>query len=230
MPAPLSIILPTLNAAQEIGPTLRALVAGVEAGLVRELIIADGGSTDDIADIAEAVGAKFLAGPPGRGGQLGRGAQAAQGEWLLFVHADTVLAEDWPALARRHMERAAMGPDQAAAFRLAFDDDGVAARWVAGWANLRTRWFALPYGDQGLLISRALYDAVGGFRDIPLMEDVALARAVGRRRLTLLPSVATTSAARYRREGWFRRGVKNWTCLALYFAGVAPERIAERYR
>ncbi|MEL6316509.1 MAG: glycosyl transferase family 2, partial [Pseudomonadota bacterium] len=87
-----------------------------------------------------------------------------------------------------------------------------------------------PYGDQGLLISRALYDAVDGYPDQPLMEDVAIARRLGRGGIALLPLAATTSAARYRREGWLRRGLRNWTCLALYFAGVSPERIAARYR
>lgn len=225
--APVSVVVPCLNAAAAIGPLLADLARGAAEGLVRELIVSDGGSTDEIAEIAEAVGAQLISGPAGRGGQLSRGAEAAQGEWLLFLHADSRLSDDWIAAARDHLERA---PDRAAVFRLAFDQSGFAARWVAGWANARTRLFALPYGDQGLLVSRALYDAVGGYRDIPLMEDVAIVRALGRRRIRLLSSMITTSADRYRREGWLRRGWRNWRCVAAYFAGVDPEKIAERYR
>lgn len=229
MSAPLSVVIPTLNAADGVGPTLAALIEGVHAGLIAELVISDGGSTDAIAEIADAVGAKLVVGPPGRGGQLARGAAAARGRWLLFLHADTRLSPDWVAAVAAHVEQAEAGEDRAAVFRLAFDDRSAAARWVAGWANWRTRLFALPYGDQGLLISRRLYDAVGGFPDQPLMEDVAIVRAIGRRRLAMLDAVATTSAARYRRDGWLRRGLRNWRCLALYFAGVPPERIVQRY-
>jgi hypothetical protein len=103
------------------------------------------------------------------------------------------------------------------------------ARIIAGWANLRSALFALPYGDQGLLVSRALYDKTGGYRPIPLMEDVALVRRIGRRRLARLRVAAVTSAARYATDGWLRRGWRNLTTLALYFLGVDPERLARRY-
>lgn len=227
MRAPLSVVAPTLNAAAGMAPLLAQLARGSAAGLVRELVISDGGSGDDIAALAEGVGARFLTGAPGRGGQLRRGAEAADGDWLLFLHADSRLPEGWIGAVERHIEEA---PDQAAVFRLAFDDQSFAARWVAGWANLRTRLFALPYGDQGLLISRPLYDAVGGFADIPLMEDVAIVRALGRRRIARLPQALTTSAVKYQREGWLKRGWKNWRCVGLYFAGVDPDKIVEKYR
>ena len=227
MRARLSVVTPTLNAAPVIAPLLAQLARGSAEGLVRELIISDGGSQDDISEIAEQLGAKFIRGEPGRGGQLKRGAAAASGEWLMFVHADTQLPPDWIDVVEAHM---ADTPDRAAVFRLAFDDQSFWARWVAGWANRRTRYFALPYGDQGLVMTRTLYDAVGGYEDIPLMEDVAIVRAIGRRRLRLLPATVVTSADRYRRDGWMRRGLRNWRCLGLYFLGVAPKKIAERYR
>ncbi len=226
MGAPLSIVIPTLNAADRLGPLLARLTDGVVEGLVREVVLTDGGSEDAVADLAEAVGARLVTGPKGRGGQLARGARAATGAWLLFLHADTLPPPDWVAQARRHIETA---PDRAGVFRLSYDDPSAAARFVAGWANLRTRLFALPFGDQGLLISRAVYDAVGGYPEIPLMEDVAIVEALGRRRLRLLPGAVATSAERYRRDGWFRRGLRNWRCLAAYKAGVSPEKIQERY-
>lgn len=227
MSAPVSIVIPTLNAAAQLGPTLAALAPALAEGVIRELILSDGGSEDDVAEIAEGVGARLVTGPPGRGGQLRRGAAAAKGEWLLFLHADTRLPEGWGAEVLAHL---ATAPEQAAAFRLSYAARGIGARIVAGWANLRTRLFALPYGDQGLLISRALYEAVGGYPDIPLMEDVALIRALGRPRIRLLDGAVSTSFEKYRREGWMRRGLKNWRCLALYYLGVSPEEIAKRYR
>jgi hypothetical protein len=118
----------------------------------------------------------------------------------------------------------------AAVFRLAFDDDGPAARRTAALANWRTRRLGLPYGDQGLLISRALYDAVDGYPEIPLMEDVAMARRLGRRRMRMLDATAVTRADKYRRDGWWRRSAANLTLLSLYFLGVPPERLAKLYR
>ena len=227
MRARISIVIPTLEAAPALPACLGALVEGVPAGLVREVIVSDGGSTDATRAIAEAAGAVIVTGPPSRGGQLRRGAAAARGEWLLVVHADTVLPAGWSGAVRARMETG--GP---AAFRLGFDAEGLAPLLVAGWANLRTRALDLPYGDQALLIPRGAYDAAGGYPDIPLMEDVALARALRRQGqgIALLPVGVTTSAARYRREGWLRRGARNLWCLAQYLGGVDPVRIAARYR
>ncbi|MFV2003233.1 MAG: glycosyl transferase, partial [Paracoccaceae bacterium] len=105
---------------------------------------------------------------------------------------------------------------------------GLAPRLVAAWVNLRSR-LGLPYGDQGLLISRELYRRLGGYRDISLMEDVAMSRAL-RGRLVMLPAAALTSAHSYQRDGWLRRGAGNLWLLARYFAGADPEKLARRYR
>ena len=226
MPAPISVIIPTLNAADRIGPTLGALTEGLEAGLIRDLVISDGGSEDDIERIADLAGAVFVTGSASRGGQLRRGIGMARGAWLLVLHADTVLTPGWSKVALNHMQSA---PNRAACFRLAFDVTGFAPRMVASWANLRTRAFSLPYGDQGLLISRGTYDAVGGYEDIPLMEDVAMARSLSGR-LDLLPHTAMTSAARYQKDGWLRRGVRNLWTLVRYLTGTAPDRLAAAYR
>ncbi len=225
MRAALSVIIPTLNAAGQVGRYAHALFEGLEAGLIRELIISDGGSRDDIAALADGLGARLVTGAAGRGGQLARGADMAEGDWLLFLHADTALAAGWADVALSHIRR---HPDQAACFTLRFRAPGLAARLVAGWANMRSRLFGLPYGDQGLLISRALYDAVGGYPEIPLMEDVAIARAL-RRQIRVLPHVASTSAARYLAAGWLWRGTRNLWLLAHYLLGAAPDGLAQRY-
>ncbi|MET4100745.1 rSAM/selenodomain-associated transferase 2 [Roseovarius sp. MBR-78] len=227
MRAELSVVIPTLEAGEALPACLAALVEGLHAGLIREVIVSDGGSGDATARIAEAAGAVLVTGAPSRGGQLRRGAVVAGGGWLLFLHADTVLPEGWAGAVRAQMARGG-----AAAFRLSFDARGPAPWLVAGWANLRTRVFGLPYGDQALLVSRADYERAGGYRDIPLMEDVALARALARRvgRITLLPLAVRTSAARFQRDGWLRRGARNLWLLARYLCGAEPARLAARYR
>lgn len=225
MPAPLSIIIPTLNATHHLPPLLHDLMSGLTDGILCEVILSDGGSTDAIAPLGEACGATLITGPAGRGGQLARGADQARGDWLLFLHADSRLPETWPEILRQHM---ATHPRSAAAFRLRFDDTAPMARITAGWANLRSRLFRLPYGDQGLLIPRTLYRDIGGFPDIPLMEDVAIARALGTR-LRLLPGSITTRADRYTQRGWLRQGSRNLITLFRYLTGTPPERLARAY-
>ncbi|MDR6264920.1 TIGR04283 family arsenosugar biosynthesis glycosyltransferase [Roseobacter sp. N2S] len=224
MPAPLTVILPTLNCADQLGPTVASLYLGVEAGLIHQVIFADGGSTDGIERVADDIGAELVVSPQGRGTQLAAAAKTAKTGWLLFVHADTVLSADWPKILRHHIETS----QNAAYFQLRFDAKSTAPRLVAAWANLRARLFALPYGDQGLLIKTSHYTKIGGYPEIPLMEDVAIARKL-RRNLTALPATATTSAARYTSEGWMKRGTRNLTTLALYFLGTPPEKLAQRY-
>lgn len=225
MPAPLSVIIPTLNAADTLGPTLAALTEGLSEGLIRELIITDGGSVDGIEALADAAGAVLVTGGPGRGQQLARAVLGAKGRWLLFLHADTVLRPGWTGPLMKHLRE---HPEKAGYFALRFDARGPFPWLVAGWANLRSRLFGLPYGDQGLLISASLYREVGGYPSIPLMEDVALARRL-RGRLRPIGHKAVTSAARYRRDGWLKRGWRNLTTVALYFAGRPPEQLVQRY-
>ena len=223
MPAQISVVVPTLNAEPALGACFGALMEGLEHGLIRELIVSDGGSDDATGAVAQAWGAEVLHGPASRGGQLQRGVGAARGDWLLILHADTVLRAGWTEAVRKHLAH----PQAAGWFRLSFDQGSVAAAIVASWANLRSK-LGLPYGDQGLLIHRDLYDAVGGFPDQPLMEDVALARAL-RGKLVALDAVAVTSAAKYRRQGWLRRGGRNLWTLLRYATGTSPERLAQSY-
>lgn len=225
MPARISVIIPTLNAAEHLPRCLEALMEGLPAGLIRELIVSDGGSVDATAVIAEAAGALLITGAASRGGQLRRAIDHARGEWLLVIHADTVLSRGWAQAVSDHMDRQP-GP---AYFALSFRSAGLRPALVAGWANLRARLFALPYGDQGLLMSLADYDRAGGYPDQPLMEDVALVRRL-RKPLTLLPARAETSAERYIRTGWMRAGARNLWTLMRYFAGTDPQVLAEEYR
>ncbi len=224
MRAPISVIIPTLNAQAALGVALTSLMEGLDRGLIREVIVSDGGSQDGTGLVAQAWGAEIVQGAPSRGGQLRKGCAAARGDWLLILHADTQLAPGWSSAAEAHLTS-----ERAAWFQLRFDDTGLAAGLVAGWANLRARFLGLPYGDQGLLISRDLYAASGGYPDQPLMEDVALARAL-RGQLTGLQAAAITSADKYRDQGWLRRGARNLWTLLRYFAGVPADRLARAYR
>ena len=223
----LSIVIPTLNCERLLGATLETLVPGALSGLVSQLVVSDGGSSDATRAIAEEAGADVVTGPPGRGPQLARGADAARGRWLLFLHADTILAPDWPERIRRFIDD---GDDsRAASFRFRLDDRRMRARVVERIVAMRCLVAALPYGDQGLLISRRHYDELGGYRPLVLMEDVDMVRRIGRRRLTMLDHDAVTSAERFRRGGYLRRTTLSLACLGLWYAGMAPERIARSY-
>lgn len=221
----LGIVIPALNAASTIGATLEALgTAG--AAFDVDMLMVDGGSSDGTVSVAETQGARTIAAPPGRGGQLAAGTAAVTGDWLLFVHADTRLEDGWVSAVADFMQ-APENARRAGYFRLVLDDTARAARRLERIVAWRARTLGLPYGDQGLLLSRELYDAAGGFRPLELMEDVDLARRIGRRRLVALPATARTSAARYRRSGYFVRSARNLLCLTLYFLGV-PVRVVRR--
>jgi len=216
----LSVVVPALDA---------------EIAFARALPLID----DDIAaEIVVAVprsaasqpppGVRIVAAPQGRGSQLRAGARAATGEWLLFLHADTQPDAAAPEAIRRFILDPA-NRERAGYFRLRLDDPAPGARRVEMLANWRARILALPYGDQGLLIRRAFYEELDGHPPLPIMEDVALVRRLGRERLARLDAAAVTSAARYARDGYWLRPLRNLFCLALYFLGVPPARIAKIY-
>ena len=169
---------------------------------------------------------RLLIAPRGRGSQLASGIAAATGPWILLLHADTILSPGWRAMAAEHM---ASGADRAGYFGFRLDSTDRRARLLERLVAWRCRVFALPYGDQGLLIHRHLLAQVGGMRDIALMEDVDLIRRLGRKRLIPLSADATTSAAKWQRHGWVRRSACNLLCLSLWFAGVPPHVIRRLY-
>ena len=220
-----SVVTPTLNAAAMLPANLAALRG---AGIVREVIVADGGSSDETPAHARAAGAQAIMAPRGRGSQLAAGAAAATGDWLLFLHADCRPEPGWEHAVGAFLT-APEAQSRAGYFDFVLDDQAFAARRLERIVAWRCRALALPYGDQGLLIARTLYDAVGGFRPLPLMEDVDLVRRLGRRRLARIGARCLASARRYRRDGYFRRPLRNLLCLSLYFARVPPERIVRLY-
>jgi rSAM/selenodomain-associated transferase 2 len=222
--AEIDVVVPALNAAASLGHTITSLED--HHGL--RITVCDGGSRDDTAAIARAAGAIVVASEPGRGRQLATGAAAGQAPWLLFLHADTTLGPGWAEAVRRFTAEPA-NADKAGYFRLRLASADPRARRVERLAAWRSRVFGLPYGDQGLLIARAFYRRLGGFRALPLMEDVELVRRIGRRNLVALDAEARTSARRYEGDGWLLRPLRNLSCLALYFAGVPTPVIRRLY-
>lgn len=225
----ISVVIPTFNAEETLGATLAALVPAVVNGVVQEAIVVDGGSTDETTAIAEGAGTRILHTKRGRGLQLKAGAAAARADWLLFLHADTVLDPGWAEEAESFMERIASGrrAPAAGAFSFSLDDDGIMPRLFESLVGLRCHLLRLPYGDQGLLISRSLYTELGGFRPLPLMEDVDLVRRLKRKQLAMLKTRAVTSGARYRDEGYVARGLRNLCCITLYYLRV-PSHVLQR--
>lgn len=222
MRAPISVVIPTLNAEQGLSKSLLALVEGLETGLIREVIVVDGGSQDQTPAFAEAWGAEVIEAPPSRGGQIAKGCAAARGDWVFVLHADSVLEPGWSAPFTRHMQTGKAGW-----CHLRFDTTGAAPGLVAAWANLRSR-LGLPYGDQGLLIARDQLAGIGGYPDQPLMEDVSIARRL-KGQLAPIGATIVTSADRFQAGGWVRQGARNLWTLTRYALGAKPETLASAY-
>ena len=232
VPPDLSIVIPTLDAASVLGATLAGMASGIARlgvrGIAVEVVVADGGSRDGTADEARRHGARVVETEAGRGRQLAAGTEASEGAWLLFLHADTRPAAGWDEEVSAFIAQPA-NQGRAACFRFALDDRAAAARLLERLVALRCCLFALPYGDQGLLIHRSLYEALGGFRPLPMMEDVDLVRRISRRRLAYLATPAVTSAVRFRRAGYLPRMLRNSCCLLLFSLGVRAETVARLY-
>ncbi|HEV2550624.1 MAG TPA: TIGR04283 family arsenosugar biosynthesis glycosyltransferase [Stellaceae bacterium] len=228
MQPPLSIIIPALDAAASLPAMLAALAEGRACDLIGEVLVIDGGSRDATPRLAEAGGACVVEVARGRGNQLVAGAAAARGEWLLFLHADTRLGPGWADAVDAFIARPE-NARRAGYLRYRLDDPAAAARRLEAFVAWRCRVLALPYGDQGLLIARPFYDELGGFRPLPLMEDVEFARRIGRPRLAPIAADAITSAARYRRGGYVARPLRNLGCLTLYFLGLPPRVLVRLY-
>ena len=217
----LSIIFPTLNAQK----TLETVFMQI-ASIADEVVISDGGSTDATLQIALKNEARIALGCAGRGWQLARGAKWARGDWLLFIHADTRLPQNCKQLVEQHI---ANFPAKAGYFKFGIDAKGFRPRAMEVLANARTLCFGLPYGDQGLLISRSLYDEVGGFPDWPLFEDVAIVRALGRNRLRRMPGKVATCAERFEKHGYFKNWLRNISFITRFTFGGDPVKLAKAY-
>lgn len=223
MPCPLSVIIPTLNEAGQLPLTM----ANVRATLPdAEIIVVDGGSTDGTLQLTLPTGAMLVPAAPGRGQQLAAGAALAHGRLLLFLHADTRLPAD-AAMVLTHAF--ADRRTQVGTFRLRFDGGGLFLRvcaWCTRFDSVFTR-----FGDQGIVIRREFYTALGGFPAWPLFEDVELLRRARRvTRVHSFPATVTTSARRFHRQGPLRRQLRNAGLLLRFLLGTPPRQLAAEYR
>ena len=223
MRAPISIVIPTLNSQNTILKTLASLFEGIEAGIVRELIVVDGGSTDETREIVEECGGKFISSAASRGYQLKKGVNLAKGDFIFVLHSDSMLEPGWSKIVKKYLNK-----DAGHYCKLAFDIIHPLASMTSTWANARSLIFNLPYGDQGLLISRTLLMKNGSYSPIPIMEDVELAlRFKGK--LSCMPIVITTSSRKYRKNGWLRQGSKNIVRLLRFLLGADPNNLSDDY-
>lgn len=222
-PLPISVIIPTLNSASTLERILRQLNGSVEC-----LIVVDGGSNDSTLEIATRHEATLIFSAASRGHQLRVGGGVAKSEWLLFLHADTLMDDGWEVGIYEFLR--GCDREDCGVFAFALDDVSPHARRVERLANWRSCKFGLPYGDQGLLISREFYTTIGGFRSLPLMEDVDIIRRIGKSRLKNVAVRAVTSPIRYQNTGWWLRPALNLFLLGLYFLGLSPHFIAKLYK
>lgn len=223
----LCVVIPTLNAADTLPGLLQSLDSGVD-----RLIVADGGSTDETLAIAAKHGAIFANGQKGRGNQLARGATwAGDCDWYLFVHADCRLPDNWQKIVSDHI---AAYPHKCAYFRFGANAMGFRARAMEFWVGARCFWLKWPYGDQGLLISKTMYDSVGGYPEQPLFEDVAFINALKQtykwRDIRPLQAKMMTDISRHQEQGFWRRGSHNLGLLIKWVRGASHEELMEHYK
>ena len=225
MRAPVSVIIPTFNSQSCLPRLLASLFEGLDAGLIREVIVSDGGSYDQTCKIASEAGCHIVQGKCGRGGQICEGLIKTGGDWFLILHADSELLHGWSDGFGKYLS------DNSIAwyFRLRFSSPALMARVTGVWANVRSSYFGAPYGDQGLLISNELLNSVNGYSRIALMEDLEMARRL-KGSLAMLPLTLLTDAQRYEKKGWVIQGAQNIWRVVRYMFGVSPDTLAKGYQ
>ncbi len=226
----ISIVIPTLNEAGTIGQVL----ASIHPCCHVEPIVVDGGSTDDTVKIAQAAGAQVISSSPNRAQQLNVGAKAATGQILLFLHGDTRLPLGFDTLIRETLQPLLMAQNQvpiAGAFALQIDDSRPSLRWIEWWANWRSRSWQMPYGDQGIFLTTAAFWHIGGFPELPIMEDFELIRRLQQQgKIETLPIPVITSPRRWLKRGVWQTTLLNQVIVVAYLFGISPTRLAAWYR
>ncbi|MGI0490447.1 TIGR04283 family arsenosugar biosynthesis glycosyltransferase [Alkalinema pantanalense CENA528] len=222
----ISVIIPTLNEAAGLGQTLVTLHAAATGDL--EVMVVDGGSTDRTVEIAQAAGCKVIHSHPGRANQMNTGAAQATGEILLFLHGDTQLPQQFDRLIKESLDRKSV---IAGAFELKIDGPQWGLRWVEWGVKWRSSVFQLPYGDQALFLRAELFRNLGGFPELPIMEDFVFVRQLRKRgRLAIVPASVLTSGRRWATLGIFKTTLWNQVMILGFYLGIPPERLKAWYR
>lgn len=222
--AKVSVIIPTFNEKKSIGKTIKSIKSANDRA---EVIVADGGSSDNTMSIAKAYGALVVESPLGRGTQMDIGAEIAKGDILLFLHSDTILPENWHDLIVD-----ALNIDNTVGGAFSFKTDGIGFKYriLEKLVALRNKSVKLIYGDQAIFVRKKAFDSIGGFNSLPLMEDVDLVkrlRQIGN--FLLLPNEAVTSSRRWQKHGFFKTSIRNSFYIFLYYIGVKPESLYKLY-
>tara|TARA_B100000686_G_C16681995_1_gene912489 strand:+ start:606 stop:1313 length:708 start_codon:yes stop_codon:yes gene_type:complete len=207
-----AVIIPAKNEEKRLPETLKAL------GTQVKVIVVDGSSDDKTIEVAKKLGADVISSQPSRGLQLHLGAQRATEEWLIFLHADTVLSAGWLTEVMEFVNNPA-SKSKVGFFKFKLDDESFFSKICELTVFLRNLIFCIPYGDQGLLIRKDLYISLGGYKQIPLMEDLDMSIKIGRKRFKPINVEAVTSGLRYKKNGYIYQSLKNFLCFFMYFLG-----------
>ncbi len=219
----ITVVIPVLNEEKTIATTLAALMTSTPD----EVIVVGGGSKDRTRAIIEQTSALLLSSPRGRARQMNRGAKEANGDVILFLHADTLL----PPSAVEDIRAALSDPEcTGGRFDVELEGDHWALKWIGAMISLRSRLTKVATGDQAIFVRRKVFEELGGFPDIPLMEDIAFCQMLRKNgRLACLKSRVVTSARRWETDGVWRTILKMWTLKLLFLAGISPFRLKQFY-
>ena len=220
----ISIIIPVLN---EVNTIARVISTARNAENV-EIIVADGGSSDGTVEIAKQEADRAISTTPGRATQMNAGATASTGDILLFLHADTLLPDGYDTQVRQALAKPS---SVGGAFELKIDAPSLGLRLVEIGVNCRSHFLQMPYGDQAIFLLSATFDKIGGFPDLPLMEDFEFVRRLKKQgRIEIVPQSVLTSARRWQQVGVLKTTIVNQIVIIAYFLGVSPDRLGEWYR
>lgn len=221
----ISIIIPVLNEANKIQSILTRVL---EAGNSLEVIVVDGGSQDETVAIVQSLGVKVLSTTAGRAQQMNAGAAIATGNILLFLHADTYLPTGFETLIQQALQKSGT---VAGAFRLRIDSQLWGLRLIEKMVNWRSQFFSMPYGDQAIFVKSTLFREIGGFPQLPIMEDFELMQRLHRLgKVTIVPAAVLTSGRRWQKLGVVKTTLINQLIIIGYFCGISPTTLVNWYR
>ena len=207
----ITLVIPTLNSEKTINKTLEKIKSNFF-----EIVIIDGNSNDNTLNICKKYTNDIYSTCPGRGNQLNLGSIKSKGEWLFFLHSDSILDQNCIKQIYSFTQNIKY-IKKAGVFKLKINYESIFARLLERAANIRTKIFGLPYGDQGLLIKKDFYVEIGGFKNISIMEDIEIIRSIDSQNIVILDGFIKTNPEKYLKDGWIKRPIKNFICLLLFF-------------
>ncbi len=220
----ISIIIPVLNEAIAISRAIKRLGDASDV----EIIVVDGGSQDETVNLAKSFSVKVLCTTPGRASQMNAGAAIATGDILLFLHGDTILPDNFDILIRQTLQDSKV---MAGAFELRIDSQRLGVRLIERMVNLRSHFLSMPYGDQAIFLKASIFQDIGGFPNLPIMEDFELIRCLRKQgKIAIIPVTVITSGRRWEKLGLVKTTLINQLIVAGYLLGIPPEELVGWYR